>query len=477
MTITDNSSIPLLETVDGVSSSSREGYRPVPDAATRRPFAWVSELGPADATRAVAVAKAAQPAWAAVGAEERDRILSAVADEIEANAEELARILSRETGKPLNGLNARFELGGCVAWLRATISLTLDPETIFEDGGHGAELHYEPLGVVAAIGPWNWPMMIAIWQIAPALKMGNAVVVKPSEYTPISVAALASVMNRHLPEGVLTVVSGGADIGTALVADPAVAKVMFTGSTATGRRIIEASAGNLARLTLELGGNDAAIVLPDADPAEIADGLFWGAFVNTGQTCAAIKRLYVHDSIHDAVVAELARRAADTPIGNGLDEDNMLGPLQNQRQFDIVSELVADARAHGATVVTGGGAASELGPCFFQPTIVTDVTDGVRLVDEEQFGPALPIIRFHDLDEVIARANRSAQGLGASIWSGDAAAARALASRIEAGTVWINQHSAPHPLVPFGGVKGSGYGLEFGVEGLKAVARPKVISY
>jgi acyl-CoA reductase-like NAD-dependent aldehyde dehydrogenase len=317
--------------------------------------------------------------------------------------------------------------------------------------------------------------MIAIWQIAPALRMGDTVVVKPSEYTPLSVLALLSVMNDVLPADVLIGISGDREVGARLASHPDIDKVMFTGSTATGRKIVEASAGNLARLTLEMGGNDAGIVLPGTDPQAIAQDLFWGAFINTGQTCAALKRLYVHDSIYDEVVAALASIAEQMPMGNGLDEDNVLGPLQNRQQFEIVSRLVEDAKARGGRVVTGGAPASDLGELFYPITLVADVVDGMAIVDEEQFGPALPIIRYSDVEDAIASANRLDVGLGASVW-GDRDAARAVAARIQAGTVWINSHGGVHPMIPFGGVKGSGYGLEFGVEGLKSVAVPQIIN-
>ncbi|MBW8872920.1 MAG: aldehyde dehydrogenase family protein, partial [Leifsonia sp.] len=352
----------------------------------------------------------------------------------------------------------------------------LETEVVVDDGEIRAELTYRAIGVVGAIGPWNWPLMIGIWQIAPALRMGNTVVVKPSEFTPLSVLAMVSVMNELLPEGVLTAVSGGREVGARLAAHPDIDKVMFTGSTATGRKIIEASAGNLARLTLELGGNDAGIVLPGTDPAAIAGDLFWGAFINTGQTCAALKRLYVHDSIYEEVIQALTGVAATMPMGNGLDENNVLGPLQNKKQFDIVSGLVEDAKKRGGRVVTGGSPATELGELFYPITLVADLHDGDPLVDEEQFGPALPIIKYSDVEDAIASANGLEAGLGASVWSSDAAAARAVALRLQAGTVWINKHGVIHPMMPFGGVKGSGYGLEFGVEGLKSLGVPQVIS-
>ncbi|BDV32272.1 aldehyde dehydrogenase family protein [Microbacterium terricola] len=461
----------LLSRVSAPEGSGRE----ISDPATgevigRAPVQTVDDLD-------VLIARAgeAQRPWAALGHEKRIELLNAVADRIDASAEALAELLSREQGKPLNGPNARFEVGACSAWLRATAATPLDPEVLVDDGEAHAEIIYKPLGVVAAIGPWNWPLMIGIWQIAPSLRMGNAVIVKPSSFTPLSVLAMVSIMNEVLPEGVLQAISANGEVGGALAAHPKIDKVMFTGSTATGRAIIEASAGNLARLTLELGGNDAGIVLPDANPDAIAEGLFWGAFINTGQTCAALKRLYVHDSIYDAVIDSLAAFSKNMPMGNGLDEQNVLGPVQNKKQFDIVAGLVEDAKTRGGRIVTGGSPATELGPLFYPITIVADVNDGDPIVDEEQFGPALPVIRYTELEDAIASANALDVGLGASVWSSDPANARAVATRLESGTVWINQHGTLHPMAPFGGVKGSGYGLEFGVEGLKAVSAPQLI--
>ncbi|WP_029264188.1 MULTISPECIES: aldehyde dehydrogenase family protein [unclassified Microbacterium] len=461
----------LLERVGAPEGQGRE----VVDAATREPIGRAPVHTVEELDAAVARAKAAQPGWDALGHAERSALLNQVADAIDANAEPLARLLSREQGKPLNGPNARFEVGACSAWLRTAAATPLEPETVVDDGETHAELHYRAIGVVGAIGPWNWPLMIGIWQIAPALRMGNTVVVKPSGYTTLSVLALIEVMNRVLPRDVLIGVAGDREVGARIASHPDIGKVMFTGSTATGRSIVESSAQNLARLTLELGGNDAGIVLPGVDATAIAQDLFWGAFINTGQTCAALKRLYVHDSVYDEVVDALADVARQTPMGNGLDEQNVLGPLQNRAQFEIVRDLVDDAARNGGRIVTGGAPATELGELFYPITLVADVTDGVALVDEEQFGPALPIIRYTDVDEAIASANGLDVGLGASVW-GEREEARRVAARIQAGTVWINSHGGVHPMIPFGGHKSSGYGLEFGVEGLKSVAVPQVIN-
>lgn len=429
-----------------------------------------------DLERAIAAAQAVQPAWAALGHDARSAALLKAADAVERSAEELARLLSREQGKPLNGPNARFEVGACAAWLRAAAATPLAPETVVDDGETYAELHYRPIGVVGAIGPWNWPMMITIWQIAPALRMGNAVVVKPSKMTPLSVLALVKVLNEELPEGLLTAVSGDRTVGARLAEHPAVGKIMFTGSTAAGREIIKSSADTVKRLTLELGGNDAGIVLPDADPKAIAQDLFWGAFINTGQTCAALKRLYVHDDIYDAVCEELTAVAQAMPMGVGLDENNVLGPLQNKAQYNVVAELVEAAKASGARVLVGGNPDTGQPGYFYPTTLVADIDNDNPLVAEEQFGPALPIIRYSSVDEAVEKANGLDVGLGASVWSPDLPAARAVAARLEAGTVWINRHGAVDPRVPFGGAKQSGYGLEFGVEGLKALGVPQVIN-
>jgi phenylacetaldehyde dehydrogenase len=462
----------LLASITPVSGETRT----ILDPATGEPVGEAPVHTVEDLEQAIAAATAAQPAWAALGHDARSASLLRAADAVERSAEELARLLSREQGKPLNGPNARFEVGACAAWLRAAAATPLDPETVVDDGETRAELHYRPIGVVGAIGPWNWPMMITVWQVAPALRMGNAVVVKPSEFTPLSVLALVEILNQELPEGLLTAVSGGREVGARLAEHPAIGKIMFTGSTATGKAIIKSSAETVKRLTLELGGNDAGIVLPDADPKAIAEGLFWGAFINTGQTCAALKRLYVHDAIYDAVCEELTAVAAAMPMGNGLDEANVLGPLQNRAQYDIVAALVDAAREAGARILLGGNPDPDRPGHFYPATLVADIANDNPLVAEEQFGPALPIIRYSTVDEAVALANAVDVGLGASVWSADPAQARKVAARIEAGTVWINKHGAVDPRVPFGGAKQSGYGLEFGVEGLKALGVPQVIN-
>ncbi|WP_262107506.1 aldehyde dehydrogenase family protein [Arthrobacter sp. Marseille-P9274] len=442
------------ESLHGPNNPESGRTRTIFDPATGEAVGEAPVHGVEDLDRAVEAAAAAQPGWAALGHDARSAALAQAADAVDRSAEELSRLLSREQGKPLNGLNARFEVGACSAWL----------------------LHYRPIGVVGAIGPWNWPMMIAVWQIAPSLRMGNAVVVKPSEYTPLSVIALVDVLNQELPEGVLTAVSGGPEVGARMAEHPAIGKIMFTGSTATGKAIIKSSAGTVKRLTLELGGNDAGIVLPDADPKAIAEDLFWGAFINSGQTCAALKRLYVHDDIYEDLCEALTSVAAAARMGVGLDEESVLGPLQNKQQFDIVSRLVEAARDAGARVLLGGNPDPDQPGYFYPTTLVADIDNDNPLVAEEQFGPVLPIIRYRTVEEAVKMANALEVGLGASVWSANPEQARKVAANIQAGTVWINSHGAVHPMVPFGGMKQSGYGLEFGVEGLKALGVPQVIN-
>ncbi|MBO0595857.1 aldehyde dehydrogenase family protein [Nesterenkonia sp. E16_7] len=453
-----------------------EAGREILDPATGERVGFAPQATAEDLDAAVARAHAAQPGWAAAGEDTRRRALHAAADAVEAHAEELARLLSREQGKPLNGPNARFEVGACVAWLRTTADLPLEAEVIVDDESGRAIMHYRPLGVVGAIGPWNWPMMISIWQIAPSLRMGNTVVIKPSGYTPLSVLALVEVLNSALPADVLLAVPGRGDIGDRLSRHPDVAKIMFTGSTETGKSIVKAASETMKRMTMELGGNDAGIVLEDADPRALAEGIFWGAFINTGQTCAALKRLYVPDAIYDEVCEALVEVAKTMPMGIGLEEQNVLGPLQNRAQWEIVDRLVRAAKDSGARVLLGGDPDLEAAGNFYPTTLVADIDPQNPLVLEEQFGPALPIIRYTDLDQAIEWANALDEALGSSVWSADPARAVEVAARLVAGTTWINKHGAVDPRIPFGGARESGFGMEFGVAGLKEVAQPHVIS-
>lgn len=451
-------------TINGRAHETADRFE-VRNPATGRLAGMAPNAGLADLDAAVAAASAAYPAWSARPDDERKAACSALAAALSEHAEPIARLITEEQGKPLGGLGSMFEMGGANAWAGFTAGLDL-PVKVLQDNNEGrVELHRKSLGVVGSITPWNWPVMIAIWHILPALRAGNTVVIKPSPYTPLSTLMAVEVMNRLLPPGVLNVVSSddrGDNLGAAMAAHADIRKIVFTGSCATGERVMQTAAHTMKRLTLEMGGNDAGIVLPDCDPGAIAEGLFWGAFINNGQTCAAMKRLYVHNSIHDATCDALVAYGRNVKMGNGLDEGVALGPISNRMQFDKVSRLVADAARQGNILL--GGAPDE--GLFYPVTLVSDLPADAPLIVEEQFGPALPIIRYSDLDEAIAAANDSENGLGGSVWSNDTARAKVIALQMQCGTVWINKHGAIQPNAPFGGVKRSGLGVEFGQEGL-----------
>lgn len=437
--------------------------------ATGKAFAQC-QLGDIEhVNQAVAAAKAAFPAWSRTSDDERKQLLHAVAGAIEANMSELMQLVTMETGKPMGGLNgigSGMEVGGSIAWTQYTAELQLPVDVIQDNDEARIEVHRKPLGVVASITPWNWPLLIAIWHVIPALRTGNTVVMKPSEYTPVSILRFVQLASEILPPGVINVVTGEGEVGAAITGHPDVQKVVFTGSTPTGKRIMASAASNLTRCTLELGGNDAGIVLPDVNVEEIAPKLFGAAFHNNGQTCAALKRLYVHESQYDEICQAMAELAKTVVVGNGLDETTELGPIQNEAQLRIVEGLADSARADGGRFLAGGQRMDREG-YFFEPTIVADLTDGSRLVDEEPFGPILPIIKYSDIDEVIERANRNDRGLGGSVWSSDPVKAAELAQRLECGTAWVNDHGAIQPDAPFGGIKQSGIGVEFGLYGLE----------
>nr|WP_315032593.1 aldehyde dehydrogenase family protein [uncultured Chryseobacterium sp.] len=420
-------------------------------------------------------AKKAQKLWSVRPDSEKKEVLLKVAEALQTHSKHLAEWITKEQGKPLNGPGSNFEMQGCVGWTQVPVSLDLPEEVVFEDETRKDTLYRTPIGIVAAIAPWNWPLMIAIWQIIPSLRMGNAVIIKPSEYTTYCSLEMIKVINSVLPEDLLQVVTGRGEVGGYLTAHPEIGKIMFTGSIATGKKVIEASAKNMARLTLECGGNDAGIILPGLDIAKHIENIFWGAFLNMGQTCACMKRMYVHENDYDKVVNALAEYSSHIPMGNGADEASILGPIQNKMQYDKILDLIHDSENIGADFLFKGQK-PDLEGYFIPVTLIGNVDNGDRIVDEEQFGPVLPIIKYKTLEEAISKANDSENGLGASVWSDDIEQAQKVAAQLEAGTVWINQHGAIHPFVPFGGAKQSGYGVEFGIEGLKAVTVPKIIS-
>jgi acyl-CoA reductase-like NAD-dependent aldehyde dehydrogenase len=422
---------------------------------------------------AVAAAGKAFRTWSTSSDEERSAACGKIADAIGEHADELATLLTQEQGKPLGG--AKFEIGGSSAWAGFTASLSLPDKVIQDDDKAKIVQTRKPIGVVGSITPWNFPVMIGIWHVVPAIRTGNTVVIKPSPYTPLSTLRMVEIVNEILPPGVLNCVAGKDELGQWMTEHPDIQKIIFTGSIPTGKKVMSSSAGSLKRVTLELGGNDAGVVLDDADPAAIAAGIVKGAFMNNGQVCAALKRLYVPETMYDELCDQLVQAAQKGKMGNGLEDGVTQGPLANKMQFDKVVSLLEDAKANGGRVLCGGEIPE--GPGYFLPhTIVADVADGMRIVDEEQFGPLLPVIRYTDLDDAIAKANGLEAGLGGSVWSADADKAGAVAARLECGTAWINQHGGIAPNIPFGGVKSSGIGVEFGEEGLQEYTTIQIIN-
>jgi acyl-CoA reductase-like NAD-dependent aldehyde dehydrogenase len=397
--------------------------------------------------------------------------LTAAANVMFTAGDKIGPVLTAEQGKPLG--EAGVEALGAGVWLKYFADLEVPREVIQDDANVFAEVVRKPMGVVAAITPWNFPIVLASWKIGPALRAGNTLVLKPSPYTPRSTLLMVELLNEVLPPGVLNVVSGGDELGKWMTSHPVPRKVSFTGSVATGKHVASSAAPDLKRVTLELGGNDAAIVLDDADAATVIEGIAGGAFANCGQICSAIKRVYVPEALHDEVVEGLAAKAADIKVGDGMDPDSKMGPIQNKPQFDRVSELVAEALAGGGTAVTGGAPVDGPG-YFFQPTVLTGVSEGTRIVDEEQFGPALPVIPYRDVDDAVARANATSFGLSGSVWSSDVERASSVAAQLECGTAWVNSHLGLAPHQPFGGFKWSGLGVENGPWGLAAFTEIQV---
>lgn len=443
------------------------------DPCTEHVVATVPEAGANEVDEAVAAALAAFPGWAARPAFERGAVLHSMADALLANLDELCGLLIAETGRPMGV--AQFELAHLApGYLRYYADLRLEPEVVAEDDTRRVEQHRKPLGVVGAIVPWNAPVYLACNKLAPALAAGNTCVVKTAPSTPLTTLRLGEIWQGIVPAGVLNVLSGGNAAGERLVAHPDVAKISFTGSTASGRAIMAAAAPTLKRVSLELGGNDAAIVLPDADPAAVAPGIFAFSFFNSGQVCAVIKRLYVHDSLYDAVCGALAEMAGGAVLAPGSDPAAQFGPIQNRTQYDKVLAYLAGAKADGR-ILAGGGAID--GPGYFVPlTIVADVGDGHAIVDEEPFGPILPVIRYSDVDDVVRRVNASPYALGGSVWGSDVSAAAAVARRLESGSVWVNQHCALDPAIPFPANRQSGSGIDGGVEGLHAYTALQIVN-
>ncbi|WP_211747472.1 aldehyde dehydrogenase family protein [Paenibacillus sp. Marseille-Q4541] len=456
----DGEYIQTKKTIPVINPSNEEVIAEVPNASRD------------DLNRAVAAAKAAYPAWSKCPVEERAQLLVKLADLIDENKEELTELLMNENGKPLQ--MSRTEIEGASQWYREIASQRLESETLEDTEEHKVVLQYVPLGVVGAIVPWNFPMNLAAWKIAPALLTGNTLVVKPSPNTPLSTLRMAELAKDLFPKGVLNIISGGDDLGPWMTAHEGINKVSFTGSTQTGKKVLESASGNLKRTTLELGGNDAAIVLPDADPKEVAEGLFWAAFSNTGQVCVDAKRLYIHEGIYDEVLKEMVTYAKSVQVGDPSDPQTGLGPLQNKMQYDKVKDLIQETKDSGAHIAYEGEIPSGKG--YYIPVMIVDnPSEDSRLVQEEPFGPIVPLLKYNDIDEAVKRANDTVYGLAGSVWGKDLELAYDVASRLETGTVWINEAQVMQPDFPFGGHKESGIGVEHGRAGLAAFTNSRTV--
>lgn len=449
------------QTIDGRSVGALSTY-PVINPAIGEAFETAPECTPEQLDEAVAAAARTLPAWEASAADRQKALLMA-ADTLEANGDELAAIMVREQGKPLAA--AKNESMFASAVFRYYASIDMPSVVLRDDPSSYVTLAHRAIGPVAAIGVWNVPMAMAAVKLATHLAAGNTVVYKPSPFTPLMTLRVGELLRDVLPAGVFSIVSGGGELGAQLVGHPDIRKISMTGSTATGKKIAAAAAATLKRVTLELGGNDAAIILDDADPHELAESLYWSAFNNCGQLCVCAKRVFVHESRIDEFTEAFVERARRAVVADGFTEGVEMGPLQNEPQLKKVMELIADARSAGARVLSGGNRIDRPG-FFHEPTIVGGATTGMRLVDEEQFGPVMPIIAYNNVEDAIQQANNTEFGLGGSVWSGDPERASGIASRLQAGMVWVNTHGAnAFPDQPFGGIKSSGLGRELGMAG------------
>ncbi|WP_427969110.1 aldehyde dehydrogenase family protein [Altererythrobacter sp.] len=446
----------------------------VVNPANEEVIGQVPACGKAELDQAVAAARAAFKTWKKVPIEERRAALNAMADAIAENHEELYRLLTAEQGKP--HAQAMGEIGAAPAIIRAQAGLSLEDEINEDSDKRLSRTRRVPVGVVAGIVPWNFPVLMAVQKIAPALLSGCTIVLKPSPFTPLTTLRIAELIADKVPPGTVNVITGEDSLGPLMTGHPDVDKITFTGSTATGKKIMEGASHDLKRITLELGGNDASIVLPDADPKKVAEQLFWSSFTNAGQICVAAKRIYIHEDIYDELSQAIADYAKTVVVGDGAQQGTGVGPIQNKKQFDRVCELIQDAKDHGYKFLVGGEV-DPSGSGYYVPiTILDNPPEDARIVAEEQFGPVMPLMKFSTEAEVIERANNSDYGLAGAVWTSNPDKGVEIAEQLETGTVWVNEFLHLSPLSPFGGHKKSGFGVEYGEEGLKEFTYTQVIT-
>uniref|UniRef100_UPI00351430AD aldehyde dehydrogenase family protein n=1 Tax=Qipengyuania sp. TaxID=2004515 RepID=UPI00351430AD len=421
----------------------------------------VPACGKDELDRAVAAARRAFKDWKKTSAEERQKVVQDIAAAIKGNADELFRLLTTEQGKP--HAQAQQEIYGAAGLAAAQSTLTLDDVINQDDDTRLSRTRRVPVGVVGGIVPWNFPVMMAIQKIVPALVAGCTIVLKPSPFTPLTTLRIAELIKDVVPAGTVNIITGEDLLGPMITEHPDIDKITFTGSTATGKKIMEGASGDLKRITLELGGNDASIVLPDADVEKVAEQLFWSSFSNAGQVCIAAKRVYIHKDIYDDLSKAIADYAKTVVVGDGSQQGTGVGPIQNKKQYERVLELIQDAKDNGYKFLTGGDK-DPSGTGYYVPiTILDNPPEDARIVAEEQFGPVMPLLKFDTIDEVIERANNSDYGLAGAVWTKDTDKGVEIAEQLETGTVWINEFMHLSPFAPFGGHKQSGFGAEYGV--------------
>ena len=448
------------------------GHSPIEDPATGETILNSPTASPEQVRQAVAAARAAARTWGRSDHAERAAVVEQIADALISNLERLATLVVLEQGKPIE--EARSDVTRASEFARYMAGLRLECELLVDDATHQVWLSPRPLGVVAAIVPWNFPLYQAVFKMVQAVMAGNSVIVKPAPTSPLSALALGEYLAHVVPPGLVNVIGDDGQVGPLLVDADGIDKVSFTGSTATGRLVMAGAARTLKRLTLELGGNDAAIVLDDVDVSAVAEKLVATSFKNAGQVCISSKRIFAPREIYEDLAEAMGNIVAQFPLGHGLDPATRLGPVQNRKQFEAASRWLEQAR-HEGRIVTGGRTLDRPG-YFVEPTLVTDLQADASLLSDEVFAPIRSVIPYDVIDHAIDAANASPYGLGASVWSSDRERALKLADQLDAGTVWINQHGALRQDVPYGGMKQSGFGMEFGQAGLREYTSTQVIS-
>jgi acyl-CoA reductase-like NAD-dependent aldehyde dehydrogenase len=458
--------------INGEMTGSESSFEVI-NPASATAFARCPAASRAQLDAAVSAASRAFNSWQLTSFEERRALIKRMAEMLRAQQDSLAELLTREQGKPLS--QAREEIARAATQSEGMAAIEIKPELIANSAERRIELQYVPLGVVGIIIPWNAPVNLSAGPLTAALYTGNTALLKPSPFAPLTTLKMGELLREVFPPGVVNVLGGDDQLGQWMCEHPGIGKISFTGSVATGKQVMATAAGTLKRVTLELGGNDAAIVLDDVDVKTLAPKLFFAATVNCGQVCMAVKRIYAHESVYDALCAALFDEARKARVGDGRQDGTQIGPIQNQRQYTRVRELLDDTRARGATLNSGAPLPAGKG-YFVAPTIVTNVPDDARIVQEEQFGPIIPVLKFRTVDDAVRRANDTRYGLAGSVWSSNIERATEIANRLEVGTAWINQHRATAANVPFGGAKESGIGRHYSILGLKSNMEARVIS-